>query len=69
MELRILKRSGIKGKCMTYFIQCEINHRWFTRSQGQNERIVRIRAKQFAQQDQRRYRVIDENDNLIDLIS
>ena len=54
---------------MIYFIQCEINHRWFTRSQGQNERIVRIRAKQFAQKDQRRYRVIDENENLIDLIS
>ena len=50
---------------MTYFIQCEINYRWFNRSQGQNERIVRIRAKQFAQKDQRRYRVIDENLSLI----
>ena len=54
---------------MTYLIQCEINHRWFTRAQGQNLRIVRIRAKQFAQKDKRRYRVIDGNDNLIDLIS
>ena len=54
---------------MIYFIQCEINHRWFNRSQGQNERIVRIRAKQFAQQDDgKRYRVVDANENLIDLI-
>ena len=55
---------------MTYFIQCEINHRWFNKSQGQNERIVRIRAKQYAQQDRnKRYRVVDENGNLIDLIT
>ena len=54
---------------MKFFIQTEINHRWYTKSQGQNERIVRIRAKQFAQQDHRRYRVIDENENLIDLIT
>ena len=54
---------------MKFLIQTEINHRWYTKSQGQNERIVRIRAKQFAQQDHRRYRVIDENENLVDLIS
>ena len=55
---------------MTYFIQCEINHRWFNKSQGQNERIVRIRAKQYAQQDRnRRYRVVAETGNLIDLIT
>ena len=55
---------------MKYFIQSEINHKWYTKSQGQNERIVRIRAKQFAQQDDgKRYRVIDENENLVDLIT
>ena len=65
-----LLRNQTTGASMTYFIQCEINHRWFNRSQGQNERIVRIRAKQFAQQDDgKRYRVVDENENLIDLIS
>tara|TARA_B100000424_G_scaffold260124_1_gene243657 strand:- start:274 stop:441 length:168 start_codon:yes stop_codon:yes gene_type:complete len=55
---------------MTYFIQCEINHRWYNKSQGQNERLTRIRAKQFALLDQgKRYRVVDENENLIDLIT
>ena len=55
---------------MKYYIQVEINYRWHNRSQGQNERLTRIRAKQFAQQDQgKRYRVVDENENLIDLIS
>ena len=55
---------------MTYFIQCEINHRWFNKSQGQNERLTRIRAKQFALLDQgKRYRVVDEFENLVDLIT
>ena len=55
---------------MTYFIQVEINYRWHNRSQGHNERLVRIRAKQFAQMDKgKRYRVVDENENLIDLIT
>tara|TARA_B100000424_G_scaffold14443_1_gene10595 strand:+ start:75 stop:242 length:168 start_codon:yes stop_codon:yes gene_type:complete len=55
---------------MKYFIQTEINHRWYNKSQGQNERLTRIRAKQFALLDHgKRYRVVDENENLIDLIS
>ena len=55
---------------MIYYIQTEINYRWFNRSQGQNERLVRIRARQFAEQDKsKRVRVIDENGNLIDLIT
>ena len=54
---------------MTYFIQVEINYRWHNRSQGHNERLVRIRAKQFAQMDKgKRYRVVDENNRVIDLI-
>ena len=54
---------------MTYFIQVEINYRWHNRSQGQNERIVRIRAKQFAELDKsKRVRVVDENNRIIDLI-
>ena len=54
---------------MKYFIQTEINYRWHNRSQGENERIVRIRAKQFAEQDKnKRHRVIDENNKIIDLI-
>ena len=54
---------------MTYFIQVEINYRWYNRSQGQNERIVRIRAKQFAELDKsKRVRVVDENNRIIDLI-
>ena len=55
---------------MTYFIQVEINYRWHNRSQGQNERIVRIRAKQFAEMDKsKRVRVVDENNKIIDLIN
>ena len=54
---------------MIYYIQTEINYRWFNRSQGQNERIVRIRAKQFAHMDKsKRVRVVDENNRIIDLI-
>ena len=54
---------------MKYFIQTEINYRWHNRSQGQNERIVRIRAKQFAELDKsKRVRVVDENNRIIDLI-
>ena len=55
---------------MKYFIQVEINYRWHNRSQGQNERIARIRAKQFAEMDKsKRVRVVDENNKIIDLIN
>ena len=55
---------------MKYLIQVEINHRWYTRSQGQNnERLVRIRAKQFADNERdKRWRIVDESGSLIDLI-
>tara|TARA_B100000575_G_C22595988_1_gene373464 strand:- start:88 stop:255 length:168 start_codon:yes stop_codon:yes gene_type:complete len=55
---------------MKYFIQVEINYRWHNKSQGQNERLVRIRAKQFAAMDKsKRVRVVDENNTIIDLTS
>ena len=55
---------------MKYFIQVEINYRWHNRSQGKNERIVKIRAKQFADMDKsKRVRVVDKNNIIIDLIN
>ena len=55
---------------MRYYIQVEINYRWHNKSFGQNERLVRIRARQFAEMDKsKRFRVVDENKNLIDLIT
>ena len=55
---------------MKYYIQVEINYRWHNRSLGQNERIVRIRAKQFADMDKsKRVRVVDKNNRIIDLIN
>ena len=54
---------------MKYFIQTEITYRWHNKSQGQNESLVRIRAKQFAELDKsKRVRVVDENNRIIDLI-
>mgnify|MGYP001210907901 CR=1 FL=1 len=54
---------------MKYFIQTEINYRWHNKSQGQNERLVIIRAKKFAELDKsKRVRVVDENNRIIDLI-
>ena len=54
---------------MKFFIQVEINHHWINRSSGTNERITRIRAKQYANNDKgKRYRVIDDNGSLVDLI-